>query len=464
MHDKGVAAFAIYYVGAILPDLDARLIKVADELNIPLIVKPRDRMDYRYREVITEVMEAIFLDQINETNLATTIIERIAQLPERAQTLGNFLRIISDRIHCNIVLTNENNAIMGDARWPASESLNEKYDETIALYNENIRKNPRIKSIDIEIEGTHYTVFRSVITGSEKQKYRLFIVKGDEAFDDSLNDYYLKQISDAVYIFINLHANKAKPSGSLIKAILDGNFQEINSIIRRLDIIRENIQTMWILIDSEVQENISDVIMADRVIKTKTMLSEEYKYSLTEAFENSIVMFIDMTLPSTPTGLAPSRLMDSLYGQDENVHLMCFSGLIDWYDFREAYNDAQEYWYALTKIYPRKNVFSMNELSFAKSCQEIVQLGTNAIEQHLKRISPLLRPGNANGIIDTLLVYLLDAESSVRETARILSFHENSIKYRLKQIKEQIGCDVNKMPDAYELYLSAALYRLHNQS
>jgi DNA-binding PucR family transcriptional regulator len=147
---------------------------------------------------------------------------------------------------------------------------------------------------------------------------------------------------------------------------------------------------------------------------------------------------------------------------DEKIYLICFSGLIDWYDFREAYNDAQEYWYALTKIYPRKNAFSMNELAFAKSCQKIVR--RRASEQYIKRITPLLRPENPAGLIDTLLVYLLDAGSNVRETARILSFHENSIKYRLKSIREQIRFDVNKMPDAYELYLSAALYRLYNQS
>jgi hypothetical protein len=305
MHEKGVAAFALYYVGVIMPALDKRLIKVANELGIPLIVKPQGRMDYRYREVITEVMQAIFLDQINETNLTTAIIERIAQLPERAQTLGNFLRIISDRIHCTIVLADENYAIVGDARWPASESLNGKYGETIAYYKENIRRNPKIKLIDTEIDGIHYTVFHSVIKGSEKQKYGLFIIKGDNVFDNSLNDYYLKQISEAVYVFINLHANKAKSSGSLIKAILDGNLQDINAIIRHLNVARENIQTMWVLIDSDTRENVPDIVMTDRMIKAKTMLSEEYKYSITEPFENNIVMFIDTALTSEPTTLPP---------------------------------------------------------------------------------------------------------------------------------------------------------------
>jgi hypothetical protein len=463
MHEKGVVAFALYYVGVILPKLDKRLIKVANELSLPLIVKPRGRMDYRYREVITEVMEAIFLDQRNETNLVPAIIERIAQLPERAQTLRNFLRIISDRIHCTVVLTDENQVIIGDARWPISESPYEKYDETIARYNESVGKNTKTGSIDTEIDGIHYTVFHNVIKGSEKQKYGLFIIKGDEAFDDSFNDYYLQQISDAIYIFINLHANKAQSSGSLIKAILDGNFHDINAIIRHLNVARENIQTMWILIDSEAQEGIPDVVMTDRIVKAKTMLSEEYKYSITEPFENSIVMFIDVSLPSAPAGPNPSHFIDSLCVGDEKAYLICFSGLIDWYDFREAYNDAQEYWYALTKIYPGKRTFSMNELVFAKSCQEIIQRGANVVDQYLKRITPLLQTGNSDGLIDTLLVYLLDAESNVRETAKLLSFHENSIKYRLKQIKQQLQYDVNKMPDAYELYLSAALYRLYNQ-
>ena len=48
MKEIGVCAIVLYYVGIFVPYLDERLIKTADDVNLPLICMPFNRFDFRY--------------------------------------------------------------------------------------------------------------------------------------------------------------------------------------------------------------------------------------------------------------------------------------------------------------------------------------------------------------------------------------------------------------------------------
>ena len=56
--DAGEVGLILFYVGVFMPEVDPKLMALADEKDFALIVMPRGRMDLRYSDVICEVMEA----------------------------------------------------------------------------------------------------------------------------------------------------------------------------------------------------------------------------------------------------------------------------------------------------------------------------------------------------------------------------------------------------------------------
>ena len=50
--------------------------------------------------------------------------------------------------------------------------------------------------------------------------------------------------------------------------------------------------------------------------------------------------------------------------------------------------------------------------------------------------------------------------SSVTTCAELLFLHKNTVKYRINRIRELLGHPVDKVPELFSLYRSAALHRL----
>ena len=59
LRSMGAAGLVLFYVGVFIPQIDDALIAVADEINLPLIAMPFGRMDFRYSDMITDIVEYI---------------------------------------------------------------------------------------------------------------------------------------------------------------------------------------------------------------------------------------------------------------------------------------------------------------------------------------------------------------------------------------------------------------------
>ncbi len=94
--EGGEVGLILFYVGTIMREIDRRLIELADGLGFPLICMPRNRMDLRYSEVISDVMEAILKDQSSGTSMVTEILERITYLPQHQRTVDTVIKMLSD--------------------------------------------------------------------------------------------------------------------------------------------------------------------------------------------------------------------------------------------------------------------------------------------------------------------------------------------------------------------------------
>jgi len=120
LHSMGGACLVLYYVGIFVPELDKRLLETADNLGFPLIAMPSGRMDYRYSDLITEVMEQVILNRKQEQYYVSELVNRLSQLPAHHQTMGSVLRLLSDRLHCTLLLADRYLKSKATAAWPIS--------------------------------------------------------------------------------------------------------------------------------------------------------------------------------------------------------------------------------------------------------------------------------------------------------------------------------------------------------
>ena len=104
LHESGEVGMILYYVGLILPEVDPRLIRLADELEFPIIVMPPGQMNLRYSEVIREVSEQIQSSRAREPDFAHFILERLAGVPEMHRSVSTVLRLLSDHLQMTLVL------------------------------------------------------------------------------------------------------------------------------------------------------------------------------------------------------------------------------------------------------------------------------------------------------------------------------------------------------------------------
>ena len=124
--EGGEVGIILYYVGIFLPKVDQKIMDVANELNFPLICMPTDRFDFRYSDVISEIYEFIFKDQMEETYFVSGMLDRIAQLQEIQLTIDTVLRMLSDRLRCTLILCNRRYEYLGSASWPMAARWNYK--------------------------------------------------------------------------------------------------------------------------------------------------------------------------------------------------------------------------------------------------------------------------------------------------------------------------------------------------
>ena len=137
-----------------------------------------------------------------------------------------------------------------------------------------------------------------------------------------------------------------------------------------------------------------------------------------------------------------------------------FTNLRSTSDVREAWllhNKAVD---DLIKVLPGQKMYTYEDLLFIEHCQETIAGGEEEIRKTLLPLEPLKDRRDVSGLIETLSAYLLDCSSSMSKTADRLSVHINTVKYRIRCIKDTLGYHPGSMPASISLYKALAVRRL----
>ena len=111
LHKMGVLGIVLYYVGIVVPKLSSEVIQTAEDLDFVIIQMPKNQNQLRYSEVIVEVMTAILESRPTE-NIVNEVLEKASLLPDHLRTVEVTLRLLSDLLRTNIILTNPDNEVI----------------------------------------------------------------------------------------------------------------------------------------------------------------------------------------------------------------------------------------------------------------------------------------------------------------------------------------------------------------
>ena len=455
LHEVGEVGLVLYYVGYFLPRVDQRLMALADDLDFPLIVMPPNTYRHRYSEVITEVMEAIIEDRKRETRFVPQLMESISHLSQRQQNLSSALRLLSDRLRCSLLLLDRDGRERGFASWPMAAA-----EEFTAAF--------RAAADDLAtctgafpFQGEAYHLRADAFRTDAQTSYRLIAMTDRTPLRE---DDFL-QAMEVLQMFCNIWKadSRRETADDLVRAILNDQKPAIRRISERLRIDLKKIRVMWVLRRRATDNRAGGELSAPDNVNIgiiRSFLREHEKTALVDAFDESIVAFMDDAKFLELDKDLIQSFMETCRTEAPGLSLVWCGGLDSIQAVRLSYMLIEECFPTACAIYPTRDVFTLRELTFAKECRRITEQGAGAMQDSLDVLRPLHGLKDEELLLQTLATYLIDADMNAAEAGVLLHVHEGTIKYRINKLQRQLGYDFSRMPGSYALYLALAIWRL----
>ena len=457
LSDSGEVGLILYYVGIFVKEIDPKVIRLADELDFPLIVMPPNRYNHRYSDFISEAMNAIADDQRRETNIVSGIIDRIAHLKPHNRNIETVLRILSDRLRCSLLLADRKGSVCAFAPWPFGTKW--KASDLNAIVDLRLRRPHLSEPTEMYINDMNVQVYCTTLDIEKQTGY--FFAGIDEG--DTLNTAYLSQAAETLQLISTIWESTfaIEDTGVLLEAILNNRPGEMQRIAQGLRIDLHSFDTMWILRENETGDAASQYNADWLAVKLTAFLKGNRKTVLVDVFKDYVVSFIDSN--RNPFAEFPQEFMDEMRSQGLTSLVLCSSAWREHEsteEVRDAFLLMEENIETACRLYPHQNIFTRHELRFADTCRKILECGEIKLKETTSILAPLLQDEAGKDVLDTLTAFLLDCQGNLPETANQLFVHKNTVKYRIKKSERLLGMDLLKMPEVMDLYTALAMTRL----
>lgn len=436
LQKEGEVGLILYYVGIFIPEVDERLLAICNELDFPLIVMPKGEPTLRYSEVIYEVVEAIVKQEMEETNFATSMLEQISELSSSQRTMDTLLKMLTDRTRSSIVLTDTHEQMINAETWPRISTL----DLTQLIQQTS---NPSIQEIQ-EVSCAK----RSILQNGMKAMH-LYVFKENNPLTEAM----VEQIHEVVQVFMNVWGENYEvvSAAELVKAILHDESVKMRRLGSILKIDVEAISNMWLL---NVKQPLKRPTVMKRVREEIALL---FNVCLVELFDNAIVVLMDEGKNQEDFEAIALDISGKLSQEMiEHTIVQCL-GMKTATDVQVAYIKMKKNIKQAQRLYPDLRVYTHLHLQFVEECNILISKGEKNIREKLMPLQPLMEEEE---LLETLAVFLLDAESHYSKAAEKLYVHTNTIKYRVRRINNILHYPVTKLPESLTYYQAVAIWRL----
>ena len=442
----GEVGLILYYVGIILPKVDERLVRAADELGFVLICMPENDPSLRYSEVICEVMGAIVRDELSSSNFALDLLEQMSRLPKTHQTVKTILRIASDRLRATTAITDAEYNVLSAAAWPRTIS-----EEGGALASLASRQNSAEHCWE-QPDGSRMWVYRDRIGSGDLGNMLLLACSEGGRIEPQLCRQTLEGVRLGMSVWGRKH-DRVDMSELVRAIVLDEPIK-----MRRLgDIYRIDVASLsdvWII------RSLDGGSLAAMLGEVRALSAQYAHLGLCESYEEDIVIFPVGSRTLRETEEWASSLAELFAGRGIAAAVTLCQRLQQTSDVKYAYETNRGCVRDAARIFPQRRYFSFSEVEFAHECRAIAEAGESRVRWYASRLEALLSRRDGEDIVRTLAVYLLDKNSSLVETAAELFVHKNTVKYRLQKAGDILGFHIGDIPQSKDLIYALALRRL----
>ena len=243
--------------------------------------------------------------------------------------------------------------------------------------------------------------------------------------------------------------------GELVRAILQDEPMKMRRLADIFHVDIASINSMWIISGDTAgdREKLPDILEA--------VLRDTQAYSraaIADIYEGEMVLFIIGPDNMQDVRALTEAVGNELSGRHIRATLTRCHALNTTTRVREAFLSHRVALAAAKRIFPGQWAYTLEQIDFARQCQELIGRGEHAMEEALRCVAAL-KHGD-DGLLETLEHYLLDARMHVTRTADLMFLHKNTIKYRLQRIAERLGFVPGDLPESIPLFTACALERL----
>lgn len=418
--------------GALAPET----LRLADKLGFPVIQSPRQYPSYS--EIITDVMRAVTSQKVSAA--ISPALSWLKNAPEDEKTMEGLLRVISETAGLYVGLYDWN---LNRIYSAAPDGL---------LDHPQYRRELLALSGSFSEGGVEYYFKRCHLACPDDMlSYAVIVSPGKPAMDA-----ICQQISEIVQLFTAMHYKPSVNYTALGNALLAGDLVRAKHYAAALSTKIEDLRYLvCCFLPEDAAAGAASALLAalerfcvqNSILPVISQVKQEILLLLKEPRLESELM----------------ELLESFSNQmrEECALSPCFfiMPLTPAASAKENYAACLKCAGSLRRIFPHKMVFSHQQILFA---QNILLPFHNSPEtiRYLESILAPLQGGQQLELIDTLGVYLLDANGNLDLAAKLLMMHKSTVKYRISRANELLDCDIRRMPEMYNLYLALAVTRL----
>ena len=357
-------------INQVLNILIHKVLRTANELGFPLIVMPPDRFDFRYSDVLTEVIEAVIMDQKHQSYFIMDMVNRISVLGPQFQTMSVVLRLLSDRIRCTLIFVDSELKKKASAAYPVSNKWD--YENALSILREC--KSGFGKPTEEILGDRRVQVWKQPVISKSHQRF--YLIALDEEGNQTAEN--LQQATEVIGLFLNIWNRDLQFDGThaLIRAILGDRPAEKERLADSMQMDVTSIHTIWILQPEQRMlgtENENNWTGLTKLLKI--FLKEHHKLVVADTYGKYVIaMMDDGVFDECSLSLAQE------FSEIADHEGFPFSGVIcqgmeNTAEAREAYLLAEANLQTAQEIYREKKIFTLGEIRFTQNCRDILERG-----------------------------------------------------------------------------------------
>lgn len=439
LHSIGEIGLLLYYVGIVIPQLSQEVIDVANELDFVIIQMPKNNTALRYNEVIVEIMTEI-LQEKSPDNIVNEVLEKASLLPEHLRSVEMTLKLLSDLLRANIVLTNADGEVINQIKWPRNSTMD------VARF---VQQHPIEDGVQLQED--EYSFYYKEIYHKDNGVLKLHLIREHTL----LTQVECEQSVELVRVSLNLWGKKHGEVSeyALVQAILNDESEKMYRLAKSLSVDVKAIDMMWLLQLSNLQQ--------EKEIKEELLehVAKYYRTCVVQVVENRLIVLLgNYRHNDSEIELSNDFMRITQYQAMIDSIVLC-PRMRNTTDVRNTYQLVNEVSDQLPAIFKERKNFSIGELRQVAYAMKLVQSGESEVEECLSILEPIV---DNKEYLATLCCYLLDASADFQRCSELLFIHKNTVKYRIKKISELLGYNITHFSESYECYLACMIYCMIN--